>query len=244
LSSHDLQLVRGAPQIRRRALDLALSSLDEKYFTALRRYHAALDNRNALWRSARAPAPEALAAFEAIMAPAAVSMAAARIAASTEWGGHLATAYNRLTDGAPEKPELAYAPDANPVTIEGWRMLWEESRGRDAVMKTTTRGPHRDDFALRLENRGAKSFGSEGQQRGLVVAWRLAEAAWQHARTGIAPIVLADDVLGELDPARRAGFWRAAASAGQVLATGTTPPASGEVAWEVWNVNRGEFIKS
>ena len=42
LSSHDLQLVRGAPQSRRRALDLALSSLDEKYFTALRRYHAAL----------------------------------------------------------------------------------------------------------------------------------------------------------------------------------------------------------
>ena len=69
LSSHDLQLVRGVPQARRRALDLALSSLDEKYFTALRRYHAALDNRNALLRGPRAPAPEALAAFEAVMVP-------------------------------------------------------------------------------------------------------------------------------------------------------------------------------
>ena len=44
---------------------------------------------------------------------------------------------------------------------------------------------------------------------GPLVAWRLAEAAWQQARTGIAPMLLADDVLGELDPARRAGFWRA-----------------------------------
>jgi DNA replication and repair protein RecF len=74
-----------------------------------------------------------------------------------------------------------------------------------------------------------------------VVAWRLAEAAWQHARTGIAPLVLADDVLGELDPARRAGFWRAARDVAQVIATGTTLPTAESVPWEIWNVRNGVF---
>jgi DNA replication and repair protein RecF len=241
LSSHDLQLVRGVPQARRRALDLALSSLDERYFTALRRYHAALDNRNALLRGPRAPAPEALAAFEAVMMPEAAAITTARAAAVAELGGHLVKAYDRLTDGARESPELVYMPESKPNTLADWGALWEESRPRDLTTKTTTRGPHRDDFAFRLEDHGAKPFGSEGQQRGLVVAWRLAEAAWQRARTGIAPLVLADDVLGELDPARRAGFWRAASDAAQVIATGTTPPAPEVVAWEVWNVNQGIF---
>jgi DNA replication and repair protein RecF len=175
------------------------------------------------------------------MAPEAVALTAARAAAVAELGGHLTKAYDRLTGGAPEKPELVYLPDATPGSPEGWRALWEESRARDLAMKTTTRGPHRDDFAFRLENRGARSFGSEGQQRGLVVAWRLAEAAWQHARTGIAPLVLADDVLGELDPARRAGFWRAASDVAQVIATGTIAPTGEEVAWEVWTVSAGAF---
>jgi len=76
-----------------------------------------------------------------------------------------------------------------------------------------------------------------------VVAWRLAQAAWQRARTGIAPIVLADDVLGELDPARREGFWRAAKDAAQVIATGTTLPAGNGEGWEVWTVNQGEFTR-
>ncbi len=215
----------------------------KKYFTALRRYHAALDQRNALWRGPRASGAEALAAFEAVMAPEAATLVAARAAAGAELGAHLTTAYDRLTGGAPEKPALVYLPDATPDSPAAWRALWEGSRARDLVMKTTTRGPHRDDFAFQLNSLGAKSFGSEGQQRGLVVAWRLAEAAWQHVRTGIAPLVLADDVLGELDPARRAGFWRAAREAAQVLATGTIPPPTDDVAWEVWTVAKGEFFQ-
>jgi len=244
LSSHDLQLVRGAPAVRRRAMDLALSSLDEKYFTALRRYHAALDNRNALLRGPRTPSPEALAAFESVMAPEAGLITMIRAATSVDLGRHLTTAYDRLTDGAPEQPALAYQPDASPETVDAWRELWVASRARDLTMRTTMRGPHRDDFAFQLQSHGAKSFGSEGQQRGLVVAWRLAEAAWQRARTGIAPLVLADDVLGELDPARRAGFWRAAKDVAQVIATGTTPPNKDGVDWEVWNVNGGTFTRS
>jgi DNA replication and repair protein RecF len=244
LSSHDLQLVRGAPQLRRRALDLALSAIDEPYFNALRKFHEGLEERNALLRGPRVASPAELAAFEAVMAPAAMAVTAARANACAELGAHLQRTYDQFTGGAREMPGLAYEPDAPAATPEEWRALWEQSRERDRVMKTTTRGPQRDDFAFQFAQRRARAFGSEGQQRGLVVAWRLAQAAWQHARTGLAPVFLADDVLGELDPARRAGFWRAAAEAGQVLATGTVLPPDDSWSWGVWNVRAGEFTRA
>ncbi|HVY70138.1 MAG TPA: DNA replication and repair protein RecF, partial [Verrucomicrobiae bacterium] len=209
LSSDDLQLLRGAPQARRRALDLAVAALDEKYFQALQRYQAALEQRNALLRGPRAPAPEELAAFEAQMAPEAVIVVATRATACAELARNLGATYDLISGGAAEAPGLEYLPDAPFADVTEWLALWKESRARDAVMKTTLRGPQRDDFAFKVHDRGAKSFGSEGQQRGLVVAWRMAQVAWQRARTGFAPLVLADDVLGELDPVRRAGFWRA-----------------------------------
>jgi DNA replication and repair protein RecF len=241
LSSHDLQLLRGAPQARRRALDLALAAIDEKYFQTLRRYQAALDQRNALLRNPRAPAAEELAAFEAQMAPEAAAIVAARGAACAELATHLVATYDLISGGAPEAPGVRYTPDAQPASLDEWRRLWADSRARDAVMKTTLRGPHRDDFTFVVHERGAKSFGSEGQQRGLVVAWRMAQVRWQRARTGLAPIVIADDVLGELDPARREGFWRAAGDAGQILASGTSLPAGEAAAWTVWNVHTGCF---
>lgn len=243
LSSHDLQLLRGTPQQRRRALDLAVAALDDHYFQSLRRYQAALDQRNALLRGGRVAAPAELAAFEAQMAPEAAAIVATRAAACAELAGHLAGAYGVIAGDDAESPQILYAPDARPATAAEWLALWADSRARDAVMKTTLRGPHRDDFTFEVKERAAKSFGSEGQQRGLVVALRMGQAAWLRARTGIAPLVLADDVLGELDPARRAGFWRAAATAGQVLASGTSLPADA-AAWEVWEVKEGTFERS
>jgi len=244
LSSHDLQLLRGAPQLRRRAVDLAIASLDESYFNALRRYHVALDNRNALLRSSRSPAVEELSAFEAQMAPQAAALVAARTKFSAELAVHFVAAYDQLTGGAIEAPGWNYAPNTSATTTEEWLAAWADSRPRDLAMKTTMRGPHRDDFDFQLGGNEAKALGSEGQQRGLVVSWRLAQAAWQRARTGIAPIVLADDVLGELDPARRAGFWRAAATAAQVLATGTTLPVGEVGAWTAWEVKAGIFLST
>jgi len=81
---------------------------------------------------------------------------------------------------------------------------WADSRTRDLAMRTTMRGPHRDDFDFQSPGRSQGAW-LRSQQRGWWFSWRLAQAAWQRARTGIAPIVLADDVLGELDP-RGGGF--------------------------------------
>ena len=106
------------------------------------------------------------------------------------------------------------------------------------MLKSTERGPHRDDLELLLNGRPAKQFASEGQQRCLVIALRLAQAAYFLAKGGVTPVLLCDDVLGELDPVRRAKFWAALEGEPQVIATGTSMPADAG-GWQVLNVEGG-----
>ena len=78
-----------------------------------------------------------------------------------------------------------------------------------------------------------------------MLALRLAQAAWFRERSGVAPVILADDVLGELDPGRRVRFWSALPAESQVIATGTQLPGAGAggdgVRWQVLRVCAGTF---
>jgi DNA replication and repair protein RecF len=95
----------------------------------------------------------------------------------------------------------------------------------------------------------AKDFASEGQQRSLVLALRVAQAAWYQEKSGLRPVLLADDVLGELDPLRRARFWAAIDPESQVIATGTHLPTTDSDAgaapidWQVFDVADGVFTE-
>src|SRR6185436_2416665 len=119
----------------------------------------------------------------------------------------------------------------------------ESGRERDGILGATLAGPHRDDFRFKVHGRPADDYGSEGQQRTSVLALRLAEAAWYQERSGIRPVLLADDVLGELDPARRAQFWKAVDPASQILATGTARPDASLGEWQMVSVAGGNFTE-
>ncbi len=237
-SSQDLQLVRGAPAPRRRWLDLTLAAMDADYLVALQAYHRALAERNSLLKLGR-PDDE-LAAFEPPLASAAAALAAKRAAGATELAAHLATAYAQLADGA-ETPALRHRPDLEAGDAVAWAAVFAKNRDRDRQWRATAAGPHRDDLELTLDGRAARDFGSEGQQRGLMLALRLAQAAFFRARSGVEPILLADDMLGELDPERRRRFWSALGGERQVIATGTRPPDAEPGAWEMFQVAAGTF---
>ena len=104
-------------------------------------------------------------------------------------------------------------------------------------------GPHRDDFHFTVRQTAAKDYASEGQQRSLVLALRLAQAAWFQEKSGIRPVLLADDVLGELDQARRRRFWAAIDPESQVIATGTSLPDAELGTWQVFQVADGAFTE-
>ena len=192
----------------------------------------------------------ALEAFEHELAVHALILFARRTAGITELSEFFRTTYARLVPqgearGLPEAETagLIYAPDSAITTREEFAGMLLKCRPRDTLLKSTERGPHRDDLELLLDGRPAKQFASEGQQRCLVIALRLAQAAYYKAKGGVTPVMLCDDVLGELDPARRERFWASLdpATAGQVIATGTSRPAAGG-GWQVLQVHDGRIF--
>ena len=238
-SSEDLQLVRGAPALRRRWLDLTLSAMDPGYLSALQAYGAALAARNSLLRRREAGAAGELAAFERALAPAGSRIMASRAAGVAELGAAMGEAYGRMCAGADEA-SLGYEPSCAAASAEGLLAELGAGRARDLQAGVTLSGPHRDDIRFEVRGSAARDFASEGQQRSAVLALRLAQAAWFRARSGVTPVLLADDVLGELDDERRGRFWSALEPGAQVIATGTRPP-SGLGAWQLFSVADGAF---
>lgn len=231
--SDDLRLVRGSPSNRRRWLDLALSGTDSAYLAAVRALAKATDGRNALLRSGRAGDDE-LEAFERAMLPHARVVVAARRSALEELNASLGEVC--ATAGFPALGSVAYEPDANEDDLAA---AWSGSRAADRATETTRRGPHRDDLAIRFSGQPAADYASEGQQRLLVLALCLAQLRRATRRAATAPVILADDVLGELDAERRAAFWTCVGDRHQILATGTSLPAAGD--WRVYAVSSAQY---
>lgn len=236
LASDDAQLVRGGPGVRRQFLDLLLASTDAIYYGALQRYAKAQRERNALLREGGSRAERH--AYERILAESGAELIVKRMHAVAELAAAVSSTYEALSGGG-EKPVLRYRPDLIG-SEEELRQQWEADAHRDEALGQTRRGPHRDHLDLGLKGHGARAFASEGQQRGLALALRLAQARWFEARTSARPVLLADDVLGELDPARRERFWAALDPAWQLFATGTREPdASPGRTWELVRVENG-----
>ena len=141
---------------------------------------------------------------------------------------------------ADEGAQVQYKPNVNCDTADSMRTAFEQSRNRDQVIGSTQRGPQRDDLVLTLHSNGAKEYASDGQQRGFCIALRIAQARIFEQSSGISPVLLADDVLGELDGQRKAGFWRSSPKEWQIIASGTELPVASE-AWAVWDVLDGAF---
>lgn len=237
-SSQDQQLIRGAPGARRRWLDLTLAAVDPVYLQALQTYHKALAERNALLK--RGEARPELTAFERIMAPAAETLLRLRRVGLEALATCLTATYATIADHA-EPVGFSYSPDWSEGGAEAFLEMLAKGRDRDLRLRSTSHGPHRDDFEFTLQGNAAREYASEGQQRLLVVALRLAQADWFLQRTGVRPVLLADDVVGELDPARRARFWAALHPEAQVIATGTERPSDAGPDWQLLRVKGGTF---
>lgn len=256
-SSQDNQFLRGSPSLRRRWLDLTLAAMDGAYLAALQGYTRAVAERNMLLKQGGRDAAS-LSAFEREAAVHAVRLVAGREAGVAALSGLFRAAHARLVppgeargpsptgvDGSAavgaEQAALLYAPDTAAATEADFAAQLAKARPRDTLLKSTERGPHRDDLEFSLGGRLAKHFASEGQQRCLVIALRLAQAAYFKVRSGIEPVLLCDDVLGELDPERRRRFWAALEGEPQVIATGTSLPEDDGSRWQVLAVSEGRI---
>jgi DNA replication and repair protein RecF len=211
----DIEMVRSSSEPRRRYLDFVGSQIDARYRPMLRAYERALRSRNALLKSAL-PRPRELAAYDAPLLAHGTELAAMRAQLVARLAPAVAGAHAAIS-GAKEKIEVRFAPgNENDFATDLAQSRREETRLRQTVV-----GPHRDDIDLFVDGRAAQSHASEGEQRTLALALKIAQAQ-VFTEEGAPPILLLDDIFGELDPERRNALLATLPDGAQKLVTVTS----------------------
>ncbi len=215
----ELALVQGAPAERRALLDRILYQTAPAYPAAHRDFRVALTSRNRLLKDkARV---ELVRAFDRPLAEAAVRLVEARSAVVAELGPRMQAAFREISGGALAL-EVCYRPRTAATAPSDMLDALERSLSRDVARGLTSPGPQGDDVDLLLDGHPARSFGSQGQQRALVLAVKSAEVEVVQARSGRVPLLLLDDVSSELDATRSEYlFARLRSGGGQVILTTT-----------------------
>ena len=237
--TEDLQLIKGTARARRRFLDLLLSQTYPAYLPLLQRYARALRSRNALLKQRFVDAV-ALEGFSQEVVKLGGEITQFRHQLAPRLSPLVRLAYRRIASDA-EEFRLEYQPSVK----KDFAVELAQSRAREMACRFTIVGPHRDEVQLLLNERSAGQFGSEGQKRTLAIALKMAQADYLSGIHGAPPILLIDDVMGELDVKRRAGLLplleRAHEASGQVFMTCTEENWPRELGRELqrWQVQGG-----
>jgi len=239
--SEDLQLIKGTGRVRRRFMDLLLSQTEANYLPTLQRYAQALRSRNALLKQ-RAPDEALLDSFSRELIEAGEVLIRARAALLPRLAPLVADAHRRIAP-VEETVRLAYQPQVR----RDFAVELAQQRQREQTQRLTLVGPHRDELLLEVNDQPAARFGSEGQKRTLALALKMAQAEYVRSVQGTPPVLLLDDVMGELDLRRRSGLvpllLSVAQGRGQVFMTCTEESWPTELGREIqrWEVRRGQL---
>ncbi|TVQ46639.1 MAG: DNA replication/repair protein RecF [Gloeocapsa sp. DLM2.Bin57] len=232
-SSLDLELVRGAPEVRRNWLDALLVQLEPVYAYIIQQYHKILRQRNALlkqlYKQNSPPVADhltELGIWDAQLAAFGSRVIRRRARVLTRLTP-LAQNWHQQISGNTELLEINYSPNVcysldEPQQVQQAFLVAISDRSViEQQLATTVVGPHRDDIELLINQTPAKSYGSQGQQRTLVLSLKLAELDLIEQIIGESPILLLDDVLAELDLHRQNQLLEAISSRCQTLITTT-----------------------
>jgi DNA replication and repair protein RecF len=242
--TEDLQLIKGAGRLRRRFMDLLLAHTHTIYLPLLQRYTRALRSRNALLRQ-RSLDEAALEGFTHELIEGGEQIMAFRRELLPRVAALARAAYARVARSA-EPLELEYQASVK----RDFAVELARNRARERTFRATLLGPHRDELQLRLDGQSAAKFASEGQKRSIAIALKLAQAEYLTGLHGTPPILLIDDVMGELDAKRRAAFLplldRAQHARSQVFMTCTEENWPQELGRRLqrWEVRAGQLKKS
>jgi DNA replication and repair protein RecF len=228
----DLELVKGGPSERRRYLDDLLVSLHPRYDLVRTDVDRVLRQRNALLKQVRGRLDESaeltLDVFDAKLGAAGEELARLRVALVERLGPAVRASYAAVAVGADTRAEVGLAHDSAWHGREGGLAhALAAARADDLRRGSSTVGPHRDDLALTIGGLPARSHASQGEQRSLAVALRLASHHVVTETVGMSPVLLLDDIFSELDPGRCDALLEAL-PAGQALLTSASgmPPGA------------------
>lgn len=213
----DLELLKGSPGVRRAYLDELLVSLHPRNDLVRSNWEKALRQRNALLKQVRGRLDDSTSAtldvWDSKASDAGEQLVSLRRGLLERLDPHVQKAYEDLA-GRGETVRLAY----RPVWDQPLLSTLVQARVDDLRRSVTTVGPHRDEIVVELAGRPARTHCSQGEQRCLALALRLAAHRLVTAEFGSPPVLLLDDVFSELDP-ERARALMAALPPGQVFVT-------------------------
>ncbi|MDQ1436457.1 MAG: replication and repair protein RecF [Acidimicrobiaceae bacterium] len=237
----DLILVKGGPSERRRYLDDLLVALHPRNDALRGEVERVLRQRTTLLKQSGGRLSSEIEAtldvWDDKLAVAGEELAAAREALVTGLEPELGKAYDQVASTAAEVAVSYERSWAGPL-----RDALAAARTDDVRRGVTTVGPHRDELALAIAGLPGRTHASQGEQRSLALALRLAGHALVTEATGSAPVLLLDDVFSELDPERSQALV-AHLPSGQALLTTAGPPPAGVQPAAVVQVAQGAIVR-
>jgi DNA replication and repair protein RecF len=212
----DIDLVRGTGEERRRFLDFLGSQFFRDYRSTLRSYEKALRSRNAYLKMTPARARE-VAAYTKPLISFGQQLTDLRSSLVGRLEPEAIAAFNLIGER-----EEQFGLDYHCGSSADFGAALAASAEEEARLRTTVIGPHRDDLLLRLSGQPAAVYASEGQQRTMAIALKVGHARLLESEFGRSPLLLLDDVFGELDTGRRNRLFANLPTGGQRIITTTS----------------------
>jgi len=207
-SPDDLRLVKGEPSFRRKFLDNMIYQIKPGYIKYLQVYYRVMSQRNTLLKSVKKnhSLSNIIDPWDLQLCDVGSRILAERLGFIETNGPDIHGIFNRFTGGRPGL-SINYVSSINFESRDSIKQDFlkalKNAREKDVARAFTGSGPHRDDIFFLLDGHDARFFGSQGQQRLLVLCLKMAQAGILAREKGEAPIMLLDDVMSELDLARR-----------------------------------------
>ncbi len=219
-----LMLIKGSPEKRREFLNIAIAQNDPAYLTLYATYQRILENRNSLLKMAQKGGPlysDELDVWSQKLAEAAARIVKKRYEYVAALAPPAAALLHAFSEGR-EALSLSYLceieEESVPILSERYVTLLRSDIRREVAAGFTVFGPHHDDLEITIGGHAAREFASQGQQRSITLAMKLAEGEVSNRLFGEYPVFLFDDVLSELDPERRR-FLLSSLKGRQILVT-------------------------
>lgn len=213
-TSEDILLIKGTPMDKRNFIDLEWMLLDKEYLASLNRYRKILKQRNALLKNIQIGDDYT---FLNILGKQLLEVATKIIEKRTE----VINLLNEELKNQPQKfdigeIEIVYKPDQ---TVKGLKNWFETKQDRDVVYESTNAGPHKDDFIINIGGQDSKVYASQGEQRLIVIAIKIALLQLITKISKQKPILLLDDILSELDEKNQKIFLNNLPKDNQIIMT-------------------------
>ena len=236
----DINILRDGPVKRRRFLDMMIGQLRPNYVYNLNMYTKTIEQRNNYLRQIKEEnkPEEMLEIWDEKLAEYGEKVYIYRKEFIEKIYNKINEIHGNITDN---KETLKIEFISNCDNKENYLKLLKERRKLDIIKGFTTKGIHRDDFVIYINGKEVNIYGSQGQNRTVVLSLKIAELNVIYEEIGEYPILLLDDFMSELDEVRRKNFLNNIKNT-QVILTCTEKIDLPEIEYNLYNIRKGEIV--